>query len=157
MLIETDIARLRELDRPRQAAAILTGEIGPLVGLGFEADVAAMAYLIHLARRRARMPGGMLSGRPGYEADDTLRGRVLSVAESSGSLPEFADALFERLNLHLAQLPAVDLLWWRSAASTMGDRWHHLSTTIALTEALTGAKILDDTIYQLKENANNAQ
>lgn len=140
---------LAPLARPAQARHLLEGRCGPLLALPFEPEIAATAYLVHLAYRRARAPGNMLSGRPTYEAAETLLGRVLSVAVCVGSLREFGHTLFERLGMSISQLRPEDALWWREAQAAHGGQWRHLQERIVLTEVCTAARLLDDWFFEL--------
>lgn len=148
---------LAPLHRREQAGLLLTGKVGPLMNLPFEPETAAVAYLVWCAFRRARAPGNMLSGRPAYEAQETLLGRVLSVAQCVGSLREFGHALFERLGLSISQLHARDALWWLGAARAHEHRWPSLSDEMALTEVVTAAKLLDELMFELAKTQSNAE
>lgn len=154
-LSDGDLAALVGLDRHEQARLLLTGAHGPLVVAPFSGATAAMAYVIWLAYRRARSPGNMLAGRPGYEAAETLLNRALSVAACVGSLREFGHELHERLGLSLSQLPPRDALWWLQACQAHASQWDSLSQEMVLTEAATGARLLDEFMWELKKNADN--
>lgn len=147
MLTEDMISALRGMHPHEAASALLLGKLGPLVAMPAEPHVAALAYLIHLAFRAARRHGEMLSGRPSYEAEETLRNRVLSVAECSGTLRGFGHELFERLRLSLTGLPPRDALWWMQVREAYADRWLELAEVRVLTEACTLARLLDDWMY----------
>lgn len=150
MLDESERALLRDLPRAEQAMSLLRGNVGPLAGMPFAADVQVMAYLVHCAYRRARAPGEMLAGRPAYEAAETLLQRVLSVASSSGGIREFAHGLFERLGLNLATaLSPQDALWWMQARQAFADRWRHINDDMTLTEICAAARLLDEMLYDL--------
>lgn len=147
MLTDDDRRALAGLGRPEAAAVLLEGRAGPLAAMPATPHVAALAYLIYLARRTARRPGNMLAGRPGWEADETLRNRVLSVAECCGSLREFGHELFERLGVSIAELRPEDALWWMGAREVHAARWRDLSEVMSLTEAATLARLLDEMLY----------
>lgn len=152
-------ASLAGKTRAEVAMTLLTSPYGPVGALGaFEPHVAALAYLVWMARNRARAPGNMLSGRPFYEADETLRGRVLAAASCSGSAREFAVKLFGRLNLDLASLPARDLLWWHMTQRAIGDAdsWHAISDDTTLNEVLCATSLLSDLMHALKESPDVA-
>lgn len=159
LLSPADLAQLAPLPPPDQAQSLLTGGVGPIRDLGFGAfspAQAGLAYLIWLARRRARAPRGMLSGRPAWEADETLRHRVFSAADCSGSVREFGRVLFERLNLSLASLPPRDLLWWgqfQQAVALGGhQRWAELSDRTSLTEVLAAVSLLNELMHQIPKS-----
>lgn len=154
LLSPQDLAKLAPLPKPDRAQALLTGRVGPIRDLGFggfSPAQAGLAYLIWLARRRARARRGMLSNRPAYEADETLRARVFSAADCSGSVREFGRVLFERLNLSLAALPPRDLLWWGQfqEALKVSERWADLSDRTSLTEVLSAVSLLNELMHQV--------
>src|SRR5690606_34983649 len=91
-----------------------------------------------------------------WEADETLRHRVFSAADCSGSVREFGRVLFERLNLSLASLPPRDLLWWgqfQQAVSLGGhQRWAELSDRTSLTEVLAAVSLLNELMHQIPKS-----
>lgn len=150
---------LRPLSEPERARHLLTGLVGPLYDLqaeGFSLVQAGMAYLIWQARRRARAHRGMLSGRPGYEADQTLQGRVFDAADCSAGLKDFGSHMFRGLNLELSQLPARDLLWWHTFVGQVSRDidWYAVTDRSSITEILTAVSLLVDWMHQIdKEEA----
>ena len=144
MLTDHDLEILTPMPRHERASTLLTGRLGPLAAIPSEPPVAAVAYVIYLAWIRARVPGHMLAGRPGFEAADTMRSRVLAAGRRSGSLEQFGIELFRRLRLSMIGLPTADALWWRAARVAHGDHWRHLSTESVLTDALQAVRLLDD-------------
>jgi hypothetical protein len=150
MLSDHDREIIGNLPRHEQAMKLLRGECGPLVALPSPHYVAAAAYLIHLAWIRARVPGNMLSGRPGFEAWETMRHRVLTAARRSSSLREWAYDLFRRLNLSISSLRTDDSVWWIEAERVHNSRWPQISTDMAMTEIITLARLLDDMLRDLK-------
>jgi len=143
MLTPEAIAALQHAPRHERARRLLTGELGPLFTCPLEPHVAAVAYLVYLAWIRARVPGHMLAGRPGYEAAETLRSRVATAARRSGDLRGFAHELFRRLHLSLGELTTADALWWRAAELSHARRWRDFDA-LTLTETATGARLLDE-------------
>lgn len=157
MLTDHQIEALQPMHRHDAARKLLEGDIGPLAAMPSEPHVAALAYLIYLARRTARRPGNMLSNRPVWEADDTLRNRVLSTAECVVALREFGHELFERLNVSLGDLQPRDALWWMTARQAHAERWRELSEDRVLTEACTLARLLDEMLKAVEKAAEAAK
>jgi len=158
MLIDADRQRLDGKPRALAATMMLTGEAGPLSpALGaFDAPTAGLAYLIWMARQRSRA-AGILKGRPGYEADETLRNRVLAAAEASLCLRDFATRIYDRLGVSLAALRPVDLLWWRDYHALTTGRWQTLSEEPSLVETLTAVALLGDLIRELNDPAASGE
>lgn len=82
---------------------------------GFSADIVAAATVVWLAWSAATRKGAMLSGRPSYEAQETLFSRVRSsLSEASGG-DVWASRLYRRLNLNLGEILRTDAaMWWMS-------------------------------------------
>lgn len=144
-----DLERLRGLPRHHAAAAILRGEAGPLSRLvagQYDPPTAALAYLVFLAYVYGRAKG-ILGGRPGYEARDTLASRVRSAATRSVDLATFADELFGRrgVGAGLTSLRGADWLWWRETSAVYAGRWPELRRS--LTDAIAGSSLLIEWLY----------
>lgn len=152
LLTDHDVEILTPRPRHERAAMLLTGRCGPLVGAPYEHDVAAVAYVAYLAWIRARVPGNMLGGKPGYEAAETLGHRVRIAGQCSGSLGDFGHDLFRRLGLSIAALTAEDAIWWRLAQVTHGAHWSRLQERQTLTEAVVAVGLLDELLRSLPKH-----
>lgn len=152
---ESDLVALRAQPRHVAARMLLTGEAGPLrrlVAGTYDPPGAAVAYLVFLAYVYGRARG-ILSGRPGYEARDTLASRVRSAATRSTGLEMFAAELFGPRGVG-AGLPSVrgaDWLWWREAAAVHGGRW--TEQRHRLDDAIAGAGLLIEWLYDPEARA----
>lgn len=149
LLSDHDKEILSPLPRHERTRLLLTGQCGPLLALPYGPDAAAIAYVIYLAWIRARVPGHMLSGRPGYEAAETLRTRVFAASRRAGTLDDFGHELFRRLRLSISQLATADAVWWRVARAQHGHRWLHLSDERTLTDACVAVRLLDDLLREV--------
>lgn len=138
-------------DRPRHLAALtlLSGgqhQRGPLADaqVDFGAEVAQLAYLVWLAYGLGRR--GMLGGRPGYEAIQTLASRVRAAAGRAGSLAEFRVELLGRHGLDVGpeHMRQDDLLWWHRLcqAPDAASTWRRLRRPDRLQEVIEAAKLL---------------
>jgi hypothetical protein len=151
------VAELAPLPRPFAAVQILTSR-GPLAeaGAGFGRDVAELAYLLWLVYRQARRPGGMLSGRPGWEALATYASRVRSSRHVASSLATYGDRLMRSCRVKPeAVLRDGDLLWWRGLCATddAARLWRGLRDPIRLEEAITALGLLDGWMWDFRRTA----
>ena len=144
-----DLARLRGLPRHHAADMMLRGEAGPMSRLhigGYDDATAALSYLVFLAYLYGRA-AGHLSGRPGYEARETLASRVRSAATRATDLRSFAEELWSRrgVGVSLDRLRGADWMWWRQTSATFAGAWPTLRGR--LTDAIAGAGLLIDWLY----------
>lgn len=150
-----DLGALRPLAPPMQALHLLRGKAGPLAeaGVDFPSGTCEAAYLLWLVYRAATRPGGMLSGRPGYEAAETFASRVRSAAQRAGSLDGLAHELCRSLRVRPEKvLRGDDLVWWRQriALDADGRVWRELRRRESLTEAITALGLLRDWMWELR-------
>lgn len=150
------LERLAPLARHEQATLILTGEVGPLYTCPLSAPRAITAYLVYLAWIRARVPGHMLSGRPGYEAWETMTARVRIAARRSRTLREFGPDLFERLKLRITGLGARDALWWVTVRDRVDSvAWRDIAEPEGIADIVQGAKFVDELVREIPAPASN--
>lgn len=147
-----------ETPRHAQAMAMLMGTIGPLdESVAFSPDVAAAAYMAHLAWVYGRT-GGILKGRPGYEAAELLGSRVRAAASRSGSFAEWGSSLLADVGVRLERLRADDLLWWRARCRLIGaDNWRRLRQRHVLEEVVCAQALLKDWLWEQKQAAEAAK
>lgn len=153
-LSEALAERLSQLPQSGQAVALLSRE-GPLVdsGLAFTPEQAGTAYLIWRAYSLARMDRGMLSGRPGYEADGTLQARCHATAMRCDSLAEFGVELFRSLGLTIERaLRVEDVRWWRVFREAYADSWRTTRTRPGMTEVLFAVKECSEMMFAMRDH-----
>lgn len=151
LITEDDARALAHLPTTARGEALLKGQAGPLgriVAGQYNAPSAAFAMLLCLAYRQSRA-GGMLSGRPGYEARETFGHRARAAAARAQSLDEYAVDLFRDVGGQLAKLDADSAVWWRQAAAVYAAEWPRLKRRERIEEALTGAALVDDWLYEI--------
>lgn len=146
---EADLATLRGAPRHRAAEWMLTGHVGPLSRLPvgrYDLPTAGLAYLVFLAYAFGRARG-VLGGRPGWEARETLASRVRSAAMRATGLASFAEEVFgpRGIGPRLSSIRGADWLWWREYSAAYADRWPVLRAS--LTDAIAGAGLLIDWLY----------
>lgn len=147
-----------ETPRHAQAMAMLMGTIGPLdVSVAFDPDVASAAYMAHLAWVYGRT-GGILKGRPGYEAAELLGSRIRAASSRSGSFSEWGSNLLADVGVRLERLRPVDLLWWRGrCALVTSDNWRRLRQRHVLEEVVCAASLLREWLWEQKQAADAAK
>lgn len=149
------VAELRTQPRPFAAAQLLASGRGPLGELdaAFHRDVADVAFFLWLVFGAARRPRGMLSGRPTWEAAETMAARVRAAAPCAGSLAQFGDVLLRRLNLRPeGVLRGEDLVWWRALCATdkSAGIWRRVSTRERLSECVVAMGLLREWMWALR-------
>lgn len=151
---------LRDTPRNYAARQLLTGGVGPLVGVGFRADIAEAAYLAWCAYNMS-VGGGMLKGRPTYEATGTMASRIRNAALRASSCESWANELMRSLNLRVDRLTAADQRWWREFCAADGpDRllWRRLKTPDAMQEVASAVALMasEKWMSELKKDGETA-
>ena len=91
---------------------------------GFSADIVIAATIVWLAWSAATRKGAMLSGRPSYEAQETLFSRVRSSLSEASHGDVWASRLYRRLNLNLGEILRPNAAMWWMGHNALIDPQH---------------------------------
>lgn len=131
-LTENQTAQFLRLPRHLRCQYLLTTAYSSLLqsngidpsNCGFSADIVAAATIVWLGWSAATRKGGMLSGRPSYEAQEALFSRVRSSLSEASIGDVWASRLYKRLNLHLGETLRPDALRWWVSVHPLVDPQH---------------------------------
>ena len=136
-------AKIEGLPPLKQAEMMLTQpDLGLPPATPVEACMSSMAWRIFQMARR----GGILGGRPAYEARETFAHRVRSVITRSVSFDEWAISLSRACGVEFSSLALLDRIHWRQALMSLTPTdWRRFSrNAIAIENVITSAALLSE-------------
>lgn len=143
---------------PREAVLrLLTDQSGPLGDCASPLDDSPTAYMLATLYRAGRR-GGILSGKPGFEAQALFASRVRTTARRALNPTAWMVSLSRALGVRWESVAEQDRVWWRAVDAALMVRpdgallsapWARIRQEARLADILTSTMIAADWLTQI--------
>ncbi len=161
-LTPADLQVVAGLTPPKAVSRLLTDPAGPLADAAFDEDAAKVAYILARVYRRALRPrsdgGGILHGKPPYEAEALFAQRVRSSLHQATGPADLTVRLSRALGFSWDRMGEADRLWWHArvpeltaGTSRLTTPWSLLRDPARLQDVLTAAMVAAGWLYAIDQ------